>query len=250
MAVCVRKRVVRDYEQVSVHLETVTAPLSFSALFGRDAAVHIEIGAGKGTFLLHEARAHPQWDFLGIEWANQYYRYAVDRMGRWGVKNVRLIRTNAADFIRQRLADETVDAFHVYFPDPWPKKRHHKRRFFQEEIVGHLWRCLRPGGFVQFVTDHEDYFRAAQIIVSNHRDRWEPTLFERPAGAAPGETVGTNYERKYLVEKRAIHALAVRKRGACSKQPCPGVYRGEEDRPGPCVWATGSELKDKVPLDE
>ncbi len=212
MAVCARKRIVRDYEQVSVHAEALPAPLDLPALFGRVAPVHVEIGSGKGTFLLDQARAHPECDFLGVEWANRYYRYAVDRMSRWGVTNVRLIRTDAAAFVRQSLGDETVEAFHVYFPDPWPKKRHHKRRFFQDQNVEQLWRALRPGGVVQFVTDHEPYYQAAREVIARQADRWQEVPFERPAGAAEGEIVGTNYERKYRVESRAIYALAVGKR--------------------------------------
>jgi tRNA (guanine-N7-)-methyltransferase len=212
MAVCARKRIVHDYERVSVQAETLAAPLDLPGLFGRVAPVHVEIGSGKGTFLWAQARSHPECNFLGVEWANRYYRYAVDRMGRWGVTNVRLIRTDAADFVRQSLADETVDAFHVYFPDPWPKKRHHKRRFFQDQNVEQLWRALRSGGLVQFVTDHEPYCQAAREVLARQADRWQEVPFERPAGAAEGEIVGTNYERKYRVESRAIYALAVRKR--------------------------------------
>jgi len=186
-------------------------PLDPAVLFERPGPVHVEIGSGKGTFLLAEARAHPDRNFLGIEWANKYYRYAVDRMGRWGLTNVRLIRTDAGQFIG-RLAEGSVEFFHVYFPDPWPKKRHHKRRFFQAGNLEQVWRVLRDGGILQFVTDHADYFRAAEEVLAGQADRWQSVAFYRPAGAGQGELVGTNYERKYLVERRNIHALAIAKR--------------------------------------
>src|SRR4030042_1212228 len=92
-------RVLKDYPNVSLAEEELDGKIDFVRLFGRSGPVHIEIGAGKGTFLLNQARAEPGDNFLGIEWTRRYYRYSVDRIGRWGLTNVRIIRTDAAVFI-------------------------------------------------------------------------------------------------------------------------------------------------------
>ncbi len=97
------KKNLKDYTNISLKLKTPTQRLDFKDIFGRTADVNIEIGSGKGTFLLSQAKLHPQSDFLGIEWANKYYRFAVDRIGRWGLTNVRIIRADAAAFLAQNL---------------------------------------------------------------------------------------------------------------------------------------------------
>ena len=117
--------------------------LNFKDIFGRSAPVHIEIGSGKGTFLVNQAKYQPDANFIGIEWAGRYYRFAVDRIGRWNLTNVRIIRTDAVPYIAECVPDSSVDCFHIYFPDPWPKKRHNKRRFFNSANSDQLIRCLK-----------------------------------------------------------------------------------------------------------
>jgi tRNA (guanine-N7-)-methyltransferase len=206
-------RQLQDYPHLTVQPETLDGQLDFEVIFGRSGPVEIEIGSGKGTFLVSQAGAFEKTNFLGIEWANKVYRYAVDRIGRWGLKNVRLIRTDAADFLAEHVADESVEGFHLYFPDPWPKKRHHKRRFFCSENLEQMLRCLKPGGWINIATDHQDYFEQIQTVtrqaVEGGRAKIIP--FIRPVGAGQGEYVGTNYERKYLKEGRPTYTLALQK---------------------------------------
>jgi tRNA (guanine-N7-)-methyltransferase len=204
----------KEYPQLVIQPETVEGLLDFELLFGRSGPVELEVGSGKGTFLLEQAKAIPQTLFLGIEWANKYYKYAIDRMGRWGLSNVRLLRTDAADFIRGHISDGSISTFHLYFPDPWPKKKHHRRRFFSDENLLQLFRILRPGGIINVATDHEDYYAQMRQVADRaiSDGTFEEIDFIRPVGAAPGETVGTNYERKYLKEGRATYTLALRKR--------------------------------------
>lgn len=208
------KRTLKDYSHISLQKKDLSGPIAFGELFGSPGPVEIEIGSGKGTFLLEQARAYPESNYLGIEWANKYYRYAVDRLGRWGLGNVRLIRTDAAGFIREHIPDGSVRVFHVYYPDPWPKKRHHKRRFVCGENLAELLRCLEPGGRIQLATDHEDYFRQMREVIDAAvaAGQVEETAFIRAAGAGEGETVGTNYERKYIPQGREVHTLAVVKK--------------------------------------
>lgn len=205
------KRPLKDYEHVSLRPEELAGAVDFELIFGRRGPVHIEFGSGKGTFLLGQARATPEVNFLGIEWANKYFRYAVDRIGRWGLANVRIIRTDAAWFLSEHVPDSSVDWFHIYFPDPWPKKRHHKRRFVCAPNTAQMLRCLKTGGVIQIATDHADYFEQIEEVVEAHGERLEVIEFTPAAGAQNGELTGTNYERKYIKDKRDIYTIAVKK---------------------------------------
>ena len=204
-------RILKDYPGVSLEPQDAEGKIDFVRIFGRSGPVHIEVGAGKGTFLLNQAKALPGENFLGIEWTRKYYRYAVDRVGRWGLTNVRIIRTDAAGFIAEFVPDESIDYFHVYFPDPWPKKRHHKRRFLCPVNLEHLIRCLKAGGQLRIATDHAEYFEQIKQVIAARSDKLEEIDFAKPAGAETGEWVGTNFERKYLKDQRPIYTLAARK---------------------------------------
>jgi tRNA (guanine-N7-)-methyltransferase len=205
-------RLLKDYLCVSLRPEDLDDKIDFLKVFGRPGPVHIEIGTGKAAFLLNQAKAQPQTNFLGIEWARRYYRFAVDRMGRWQITNVRIIRTDAAHFIANFVPDNCVDCFHVYFPDPWPKKRHHKRRFFNPENLHHLLRCLKFGGLIKVATDHNEYFQKIKRLLNSQPDKLAETDFFPSADADPDEWVGTNFERKYRKENRPIYVIAARKK--------------------------------------
>jgi len=204
-------RTLKDYPSVALNPDELDGKIDFSWIFGRTGSVHIEIGCGRATFLLKEAMAQPQVNFLGIEWASRYYRYAVDRIGRWSLTNVRIIRTDVATFLAKFLPRSCVDCFHIYFPDPWPKKRHHKRRFFCPANLKQMLRCLKPGGIIKVATDHAEYFEQIQRVISTQDSRLEKIEFDPACSAEGGEWVGTNFERKYLKEQRPIYTIAVRK---------------------------------------
>ena len=204
-------RTLKEYPSVSIKPEDIDSRIDFVQVFGRIGPVHIEIGSGKGTFLVNQARARPGDNFLGIEWASKYYRLAVDRIGRWGLTNVRIIRTDAAVFLADFIADSSVECFHIYFPDPWPKKRHHKRRFICQANLEHLIRCLKTRGQLKIATDHEDYFHVIQEVITNQDKGLEEIQFLPTVGADKGEWVGTNFERKYIKDQRSIYTIAVKK---------------------------------------
>lgn len=204
-------RILKNYPSVALKPEDLDGKIDFVRIFGRPGPVHIEIGPGRATFLLNQAKAQPDINLLGIERAGKFYRYGVDRIGRWALSNVRIIRTDAATFLANFLPDNSIDCFHVYFPDPWPKKRHHKRRLFVQANLELLLRRLKPGGIIKVVTDHADYFEQIQKLIAAQGGRLEKIEFHPTAGADQGEWVGTNFERKYLKEKRPIFCIAVRK---------------------------------------
>ena len=113
------------------------------AWFDSPGPFEIEIGSGKGGFLLSRAKVHPQRRFLGIEWAMKYARSSADRMARWNLANVRVMRTDARYFFLNHLPPGCVDTLHLYHPDPWPKARHHKRRLVQGEQMTDLRKEIR-----------------------------------------------------------------------------------------------------------
>ncbi|MBL7186227.1 MAG: tRNA (guanosine(46)-N7)-methyltransferase TrmB [Phycisphaerae bacterium] len=204
-------RILKDYPGISLKPENLNGKIDFVRLFGRVGPVHIEIGAGKGTFLVSQAKARPGDNFLGIEWAGRYYRYAVDRIGRWGLTNVRVIRTDAEVFLADSVPDDSVDCFHIYFPDPWHKKRHNKRRFICPANIENLIGCLKTGGQLRIATDHADYFEQIKTVLAGRAEDLKEIDFLCPAGAETGEYVGTNFERKYIKDQRPIYTIAVRK---------------------------------------
>lgn len=204
-------RKLKDYPSISLICEDLSDKIDFREVFGRAGPVHIEIGTGRGTFLLNQAKALVDDNFLGIEWANRYYRHAVDRIGRWGLTNVRIVRANAAHFIANFVADNCADFFHIYFPDPWPKKKHHKRRLLCTANMEHFIRTLKSGGQIRIATDHSEYFEEIRKLAAKQSEKLEEVEFLPAAGAEGDELTGTNYERKYLKREMPVYTLALRK---------------------------------------
>jgi tRNA (guanine-N7-)-methyltransferase len=196
-------------EPIGLVLEDLPKPLDGKVLFGNENPLELEIGSGKGTFLADQAKARSQVNFLGLEKARRYWQYASDRLRRNGCLNARMILVDASHFFPEFLLDSCLAAIHIYFPDPWPKKRHHKRRLLQEPFLEQVERVLVPGGRFQLVTDHEDYFRQTRrgIQASN----LELTDFRPPGSTGEEELVGSNFERKYRREGRPFYSIAALK---------------------------------------
>jgi len=187
----------------------VEGPFRFAAIFGRRAPVEIEIGTGKGRFLLAQAAARPDTDFLGIEWSLKHLRIARDRAARLGLANVRFHRGDARHVLADLVPDGAAARVHVYCPDPWPKKRHHKRRLFSPDVASHIERILAPGGYLHVSTDFTGYFEAIVAVVAGH------TRLERaadPVHSIEGQAGKTNYEVKYITAGRVIHRATWRRR--------------------------------------
>jgi tRNA (guanine-N7-)-methyltransferase len=177
-------------------------PFDFGALFGNAHSVEVEIGIGKGRFLLTQGAARPEVNFLGVEWSLKYLRLAKERARRQGLANIRLFRGDARHVLAALLPDRSVARVHVYCPDPWPKKRHRKRRLFTPATAAHLGRVLIPGGFLDLSTDVRDYFEEIRALVpaaSGLKEGVDP-LF--PIESAAGRT---SYEEKYLLVGKLIH---------------------------------------------
>ena len=166
------------------------------SMFGNTRPVEIEIGIGKGRFLIDAAKRDSNSNFLGIEWAIKYLRIAHKRTLNANLSNIRFLRADAREFVEFFLPSNSVQAYHIYFPDPWPKKRHHKRRLINTEFRVEVERTLCAGGRVWLATDHQDYFEVIMEV-------FEDSLILEPVEVA-WEGTRTNYERKYMDEGKLI----------------------------------------------
>ena len=194
-------------EPIGLDVETLPKPLDLPALFGNDNPVELEIGIGKGTFITEQAKARPDTNFIGLEWAKWFWRYASDRLRRSNCTNARTARAEASFFLQEFVPDGTISVLHIYFPDPWPKARHHKRRLIQPKFMPIVERILVPDGRLQVVTDHQGYFEE-NIEPSVRGSNLKVVDYNRPGSANEGEFVGTNFERKYRREGRPFYAIA------------------------------------------
>jgi tRNA (guanine-N7-)-methyltransferase len=189
-------------------LSDLPAPLPLAALVPGEGPWEIEIGFGKGRELMRRAESVPERRFLGIEMVSRYYRMVRDRAARRGLGNLLLIRGEALYLLAVAIEPGLAAAVHVYFPDPWPKSRHHKRRLVDPESVDLVLRLLAPDGTLYFATDCVDYGDEAEAIL-----REQPGIVvHRLSGGWP-EGPRTNYEAKYMREGRSIVRLVARRAG-------------------------------------
>nr|VFJ75207.1 MAG: tRNA (guanine-N(7)-)-methyltransferase [Candidatus Kentron sp. FW] len=150
-----RQALVTDWQRFGI--ETDDCPLDLDAIFGRRAPRYLEIGFGMGDGLIEMALANPQRDYLGIEVYEPGLGRLLHRLSRENVTNVRAIRGDAVEVLSRCIAPHGLDGILIYFPDPWPKKRHHKRRIVQPAFVSLICMCLNSGGRLELATDWEDY---------------------------------------------------------------------------------------------
>ncbi len=155
-------------------------PLDFVALFGRSAPVVLEIGFGMGAATAQIAAEHPQQDFIGIEVHTPGVGALLKRIGEAGLCNLRIVQHDAVQVLQRMIPPASLQAVHVFFPDPWPKKRHHKRRLIQPPVASLVASRLKPGGTLHCATDWQPY--AEQML---HVLRSEPLLRNTTEGFAP-----------------------------------------------------------------
>jgi tRNA (guanine-N7-)-methyltransferase len=189
-------------------------PLDAAAIFGRRAPLELEIGSGKARFLIDAARRHPAHDFVGVEMSLAYYRICRERVARAGLPNIRVLRAEGRRFLETAFSPASLAAIHVYFPDPWPRKRQRKRRLLDGMFLDLAASRLVPGGILRIATDHEDYgTRIAPLLASV--PELEPRGWDEIPPPPP-----THYEIKYAQEGRRIWRFLLTKRA--SRPPAGG----------------------------
>lgn len=196
-------RVKRDLPRsvIEAHLAAMPeppTPVDFAALFGRKAPVEVEIGFGKGRFIVTSAEAHPDVDFLGVEIRDLLVEYTATRLAKRSLTNAKVMSADARVFMRGAVADGALDAIHFYFPDPWWKKRHHRRRIWKSPLFADFERALKPGGVLHLASDVAMVYREMCALADA-----QPGLVHDPA-ADRAPLCTTNFEDKARIDGREI----------------------------------------------
>jgi tRNA (guanine-N7-)-methyltransferase len=187
-------------ESVMVATDGAAFALDLATLFGRVAQLEVELGAGRGDFIIERAAAFADHDFLAVELAASVARMLAVRAGRRGLRNLRVLVADARTIVNLMIPAASVAAYHIYFPDPWPKARHEKHRMLSPATVAGLARTLAPGGRIHVASDVEEWAAAMFAMLG--------------AGgfvAAGSEAAGarfTGFARKYIGAGKPIHAAS------------------------------------------
>jgi tRNA (guanine-N7-)-methyltransferase len=193
--------------------DDLPSPWRAEPLFGRSAPLEVEIGTGKGLFLRGAAAARPECDFLGLEILKKYAAFAAAGLARRGLRNAVVVSGDGLRVFAERLPDESLAAVHVYFPDPWWKKRHKKRRVMRETFLRDIERTLKPGGRLHFWTDVEEYFLSTLELLAVRTGLAGP--FDVPESLPEHELdYRTHFERRTRLEGEPVYRTEFEKRAA------------------------------------
>lgn len=199
--------------------------LDLDQAFGRQSPKFLEIGFGMGESTAQIAAAHPDNDYLAIEVHTPGVGGLLRLIEAQQLRNIRIIRHDAVEVLQHMIAPRSLDGVHIFFPDPWPKKRHHKRRLIQPLLVGLLASRLRAGGYIHVATDWEDYATQVLQVLSG-----EPALENTAADYAPRPTYRplTKFETRGLKLGHGVWDIVFRRRSADADVDAGGL-----DRAGP-----------------
>jgi len=197
---------------------TAQGPLDLKALFGRQAPCHLEIGFGMGESLLEMARTHPENNYLGVEVYLPGVGQLLLGIRETGITNVRIDRRDAMEVL-SLLPAGSLTGVSLFFPDPWPKQRHQKRRLVQAPFVEKLRRALEPGGHFHAATDCDDYARQIRGIMEVDKGftNWPGSGEFYPA---PVERPLTKFEKRTLRRGREVRELRYKRVAQCKSEDC------------------------------
>ena len=185
-------------------------PFDAATLFGRTAPLEVEVGSGKGLFLRTAAAARPDTNYLGIEVIEKYAQFTAAGLAKAGLNNAMIVHGDAVQLFHELLPDASLAAVHVYFPDPWWKKKHRKRRVMRESLLADIQRTLLPGGSLHFWTDVEEYFTTALELLAAHTQLLGPL----PVPETPAEhdmAYRTHFERRVRQADEPVYRAEFKK---------------------------------------
>lgn len=207
-----------DLSGFCLEWQDLPQPFSAGQLFGREAPLEVEVGSGKGLFLAQASAANPDRDYLGVEMSGRYARFAAARLARQGQRNAKILHADAARLFAELLPATAAVAVHIYFPDPWWKKRHQKRRIISERFVRDVERVLEPAGKLHFWTDVEAYYRSTLELIASHTSLLGPLpVPEQPA--AHDLDYRTHFERRMRLHGLPVFRAEFRKGSAPAPDP-------------------------------
>lgn len=191
-------------------LEEMTPPWDSAAMFGRPAPLEVEVGSGKGLFVSAAASEDPAANYLGIEVVAKYARFAASRLTMRQLPNARMIHGDALRLFREFLQDNSLRAVHVYFPDPWWKARHRKRRVMNGPLLKDVERTLVSGGTLHFWTDVEEYYQSSLEVIATETTLSGPfPVVEKPADH--DLDYRTHFERRMRLHNEPVYRAEFRK---------------------------------------
>ena len=184
---------------------------SIIELFDNDRPLEVEIGSGKGKYLLARAQLEPEINFVGFDYIWKYLKIGWARAQKRELENLLFFKAEAVDVITHLTPGECVSIFHIYFPDPWHKRKHHKRRYMTDDFVRMLHNRLVPGGRIEIATDNFDYYMwLRRTLVEAGEDLWSRTRSQENERILNPE-IKTNFELKYEAEGRDLYYLELQK---------------------------------------
>lgn len=194
-----------------------TPPPTWAEIFGNTNPVEVEIGPGKGAFLLAMARNYPERNFFGVEFSKRRAFRLARLIERDGPTNAIVIHADITCLVRTLIRPESVTVYHLYFPDPWWKTRHHRRRLFRADFARALARTLVPGGLLLLASDVAEYF--AEIVRQLAAvPELTPFPWQRDHVTRKGKPILTDFERKYQEAGRPVLYAGFRKTDAAPVQ--------------------------------
>ena len=177
----------------------------FSRIFGNSHPVEVDLGCGKGGFTLALSQRFPSTNFLGVDYVDRWLRKGVLPEEKKIQLNLAFLKIESLNFVTT-CPDESVAVFYVQFPDPWPKRRHRRRRVFEPKFLGELYRALSPNGFLHVATDDHDYFSAMKAVVDASTINWRSVRVSVNQRIAHPE-LKTLYEAKFSAMGKALHYM-------------------------------------------
>ena len=186
--------------------------LSSKSLFGNQYPLELEVGSGKGLFIDNASLANPEHNYLGVEIIAKYAKHSAAKLARRQATNAVMISGNAEPLLEKSIAEGSLEAVHVYFPDPWWKKRHRKRRVLNEQSIINLTRCLRPGGRFHFWTDVLDYFEDTVELIAEISPILGVPIPEDEIAATHDLDYRTHFERRSRQNSIPVYRIRYEKR--------------------------------------